>query len=81
MPRAAADDFDWQPFIGRTLAYLCLDAADMGSKSVLERAEFLMKLGLPRLEAAVVVGSTDESLRVLAQQKAKRTRISQKEVN
>jgi hypothetical protein len=65
-------EFDWRPFIARSLAYLCLEHADMGSKTVLEKADFLMKLGMPRKEAAVVVGSSDESLRVLAQQRAKR---------
>lgn len=72
MPRPVDDEFDWQPFIGRALAYLCLDAADMGSNTTLQRAEFLMNLGLPRKEAALIVGSSDESLRVLARQKAKR---------
>ena len=78
MPRAPEEEFDWQPFIGRALAYLCLDAADMGSNTTLERAEFLMKLGLPRKEAAVIVGSSDESLRVLARQKAKRAGTKRK---
>ena len=41
-------------------------------------AEFLMKLGLPRKEAALIVGSSDESLRVLARQKVKRGAISGK---
>jgi hypothetical protein len=45
----------------------------MGSRGVLEQAEFLMKFGLPRREAAVVVGSSDDSLRVLARNKAKRS--------
>jgi len=66
------EEFDWQPFIGRSLGFLCLHLADMRSKGVLEQAELLMKLGLPRREAAIVVGSTDESLRVLARSKAKR---------
>lgn len=68
-----ADEFDWQPFIGRALGYLCLHLADMRSRGVLEQAEFLMSFGLPRREAAVIVGSTDESLRVLARHKAKKT--------
>ncbi len=72
MARAPDEEYDWQPFMGRALAFLALDAAEMESNTTLERAEFLMKLGLPRKEAAVVVGSSDESLRVLARQKAKR---------
>jgi hypothetical protein len=43
----------------------------MRSKTVLEQAEFLMQMGLPRKEAAIVLGSSDESLRVLARNKAK----------
>ena len=39
----------------------------------LEQAEFLMAFGLPRREAATVIGSTDESLRVLTRNKAKKT--------
>jgi len=73
MARAQDEEFDWQPFIGRALAFLALAAADMGANTTLERAQFLMRLGLPRKEAAVVVGSSDESLRVLARQQAKRT--------
>lgn len=74
MARIRDEEFDWQPFIGRALAYLALEAADMGSRTTLERAEFLMKFGLPRKEAALVVGSSDESLRVLAREKAKRVK-------
>ena len=70
---APIDEYDWQPFIGRSLGYLCLHLADMRAESVLEQAEFLMRLGLPRREAAVVVGSTDDSLRVLAGNKARKS--------
>jgi SAM-dependent MidA family methyltransferase len=72
VPGAASEDFDWQPFIGRTLGFLCLHLADMRSRTVLEQAEFLMGLGLPRREAATILGSSDESLRVLARSKAKK---------
>jgi hypothetical protein len=72
MPGTSTDEFDWQPFIGRALAYVCLHLAEMRSQTILDQAQFLMQLGLPRKEAAAVVGSTDESLRVLARQKAKR---------
>jgi hypothetical protein len=72
MAKGTEEDFDWQPFIGRSLAYLCLERANLESSTVLEKAEFLMRLGLPRKEAALVVGSSDNSLRVLAHQKASR---------
>lgn len=66
------EKFDWDPFIGRALGYLCLHFTDLGKKTVIERADFLMALGLPRREAAAVLGTSDESLRVLANQRAKR---------
>jgi hypothetical protein len=71
--KSIAEEFDWQPFIGRSLAYLCLHLADMRSNTLLEQAAFLMQLGLPRQEAATVLGTSDESLRVLANRKAKAT--------
>lgn len=71
MSKLSRDEFDWQPFIGRALAFTCLHLADMRSTTLLEQAQFLMQMGLPRHEAAVVLGSTDESLRVLAQRKAR----------
>jgi hypothetical protein len=72
MGRSQPEVFDWNPFIGRALAYLCLHFADLGKKSILDQADFLMALGLPRRDAAAVLGSSDESLRVLANQRAKR---------
>ena len=72
-------EFDWDPFIGRSLALVCLHLADMRSRTILDQAEFLMRLGLPRKEAALVLGSSDESLRVLARQKAKRRSAASEE--
>ena len=67
------EEFEWQPFIGRAMAFLCLHLADLRRGSVLEQAQFLMSLGLPRREAAAVLGSSDDSLRVLmGRSKAKR---------
>ena len=72
MEQKQAAGFDWTPFIGRTLAYLCLHFADLTGKTRLEQADFLMALGLPRNEAASVLGTTDESLRVMANQRARK---------
>jgi hypothetical protein len=74
----AAEEFDWDPFIGRALGYLCLHLGDMRKQSVLEQAEFLMSFGLPRREAATIVGSTDDSVRVLMSNKAKKTKAATK---
>ena len=73
MESREGEGYNWEPFIGRALGYLCLHLADMRSKTLLEQADFLMGFGLPRKEAAVVLGTSDESLRVLASQRAKRT--------
>ena len=73
MPKRTSEGFDWQPFIGRALALTCLHLADMRSHTLREQAEFLLQLGLPRHEAALVLGSTDGSLRVLMQRKASKT--------
>ena len=40
---------------------------------LLDRAKFLMALGLPRAEAAALLGSSDESLRVGFARAAKKT--------
>jgi len=72
---ATTDEFDWQPFIGRALGYMCLHLADMRSSSGLEQAEFLMSFGLPRREAAVMLGSSDDVLRVAANRKAKKNAL------
>ena len=71
MTNDQATEFDRELFTARALGYLCLHFADLSQKTVLEQGDFLMGLGLPRPEAALVSGSTDESLRVLAHQRAK----------
>jgi hypothetical protein len=72
MEQKTAGEFDWNPFIGRALAYVCLHFADLRERTRLEQADFLMALGLPRSEAASVLGTSDESLRVMANQRARR---------
>jgi hypothetical protein len=58
----------WLRVIGRSLAYLCLDAARAREpdkyKEVLEKVDFLEALGLPAKDAAEAAGSTAESVRV-----------------
>ena len=71
--RKQSDDFNWEAFSGRALAFLCLHFAEMDTKTVLEKADFLVGLGLPRREAAAILGTTEKSLAELARQKAKRS--------
>jgi hypothetical protein len=62
----------WMAVIGRCLAYLCLKHADMAGKEKGEQAEFLIKLGLGPADAAAMVGSTEESIRVLMRRRSKK---------
>ena len=57
---------DWTAVAARALAFLCLDRADMRTKTFLEQSKFLERFGIPRREAARILASTDESLRVAA---------------
>jgi hypothetical protein len=67
--RAAASQDDttsnWNEIIAKALAYLVMNSDDLKTKNVTERAKFLMGLGLRRKDAAALLGSSDESLRVL----------------
>ena len=61
------DETNWLGVIARSLAFLCLDKADLRSEKVGIQAEFLMRLGLHRRDAAKLLDTSEESLRVLAQ--------------
>ena len=68
---AAGDEHtDWQAVIGKALSFLCVqelgrsDLARVGT--VLQKVQFLESLGVPRKDAAVMMGSTADSVRVLA---------------
>jgi hypothetical protein len=60
--------------IGRSLAFLCLLNSEVKNRTVLEKAEFLSALGLPFADAAKMLGSTAESLRVMAYNKGKKAK-------
>jgi hypothetical protein len=67
----------WLPVIGRALAYLCMKQETAEHQSVQERAKFLEGLGLSRADAASMLGTTADSLRVMhgrAQRKKKAKR-------
>jgi hypothetical protein len=48
----------WVPVVGRSLAYLCLNAGDLRDKNLAEKAAFLEALGIERKEAAGMLGTT-----------------------
>ena len=64
--------------IARSLAYLCLQNSEVKNRTVLEKAKFLAGLGIPFADAAQMLGSTAESLRVMAYTKGKKGKSSGK---
>jgi hypothetical protein len=58
--------------ISRSLAFLCLQNSEAKDRTLLEKAEFLSALGLPFADAAKMLGSTAESLRVMSYNKGKK---------
>jgi hypothetical protein len=66
MATTEASELDWNGVIARALAYLCLERSGLTEESLLVQAEFLQRFGLSRKEAATILGSTDDSLRVMA---------------
>lgn len=67
-----ADSY-WLRVIARSLAYLSLRAAKLQGKDLADQGSFLQKLGLTRRESAEMLGTSEESLRVLLS-RAKRSR-------
>jgi hypothetical protein len=55
----------WLPVIGRALAFLCLHAADKGSKTISEKAVFLSGLGVEAEDCARMLDTTPASVREL----------------
>lgn len=64
-----APEVDWTSVIGRALAYLALDRAGLTDETLLAQSEFLERFGITRREAARILGTSDDSLRVLAKRK------------
>ena len=59
------DEQLWLSVVGRSLAFLCLKEAGLRDENIATRAQFLEGLGLPRKDAAQLLGTSAESLRVL----------------
>jgi DNA-directed RNA polymerase specialized sigma24 family protein len=55
---------EWLAVIGRSLAFLCLHAADLRDKDLLRQANLLDDLGLSKTDVAKLLGTTEESIRV-----------------
>jgi hypothetical protein len=52
----------WLAVIGRSLAYLCLHTADMADEDLATKSSFLISVGLPPRDAAVMLNSSEKSL-------------------
>jgi hypothetical protein len=76
MAKKEAEQVEWLSVVGRCLAYLCLEQARKLEpnkfKTVGQKVDFLMGMGLPRGAAAYAAGSTPASVAELARQQGKR---------
>lgn len=48
----------WLPIIGRSLAYLCVQAGELKEKSLADKAAFLESVGIERKTVAAMLGTT-----------------------
>jgi len=63
---------DWVAVAARAQAFQALHLAGLGEKGTTEKARFLMILGLSRADAAALLRSSDDSLRVMFAREAKK---------
>lgn len=55
---------NWVQVAAKALAFQSLHVAGLAEAPMVQKAQFLMALGLSRPDVANLIGSTDESLRV-----------------
>lgn len=65
------EEVDWQAVSAKALALLCIHKIGLGEGTVVDRARALIVLGIPRKDAATMLGTTDDSLRVMLGRSAK----------
>lgn len=64
LKKAGSDDVDWSAISARALAALALQGqGNLKDADMSDRASFLKGLGLPRSDIALILGSTEESIR------------------
>lgn len=63
----------WLPVIGKALAYLCVQHVSQNDPervgSLLDRVKFLEGIGVPKGDAALILGSTAKSVSTLESRK------------
>lgn len=73
-----AQETDWTAVIARTLAFLCVQQVQLQDETLVKQADFLEGFGIPRSEAAVVLGSSAASLQVMDSRQKGRTKKTTK---
>jgi hypothetical protein len=68
----------WLPVIGKALSYLSLHSAEMGDKTIAEKAMFLEGLGVGRRDVAEMLGTSYASLSELLRQARSRRKGGKK---
>lgn len=63
---------DWTAVAAKALAFQALHLAGKSEKRVTEKARFLMALGLSRADAAALLDSSNDSLRINLAREAKK---------
>jgi len=76
MARDPINTTDWAAVAARAQSFQALHLAGLSEKSLTEKARFLMALGLIRSDAAALLGSSDDSLRVTLARQAKKEPVS-----
>jgi len=74
---ANQEDQNWLAVCGRALAFLCLTQADLRDKGVAPQASLLDMLGLPRKDAALLIGKSEKTIIEIMSRERKKTREAQ----
>jgi len=69
VPSDVSEATNWGAVSGRALAVLCLHAEGLRGEALVDQWLFLERLGMPRDDAAALLGTTSESLRVSVQKR------------
>lgn len=74
------EETNWLEVAAKAQAYRALAASGLNDKDhkITEKAQFLMTLGISRSDSALMIGSTDESLRKGFEALAKRSKAAPK---
>jgi hypothetical protein len=72
MAKESMNSTDWAAVAAKAQAFQALHLAGLGEKKLTDRARFLIVLGLSRADAAGLLGSSDDSLRILFAREAKK---------